>query len=442
MITVNGKYTSANIMIDSVEESCMSQIVSFTNHPAFTNPIVIQTDCHAGRGSCIGFTMKMTDKLIPAVIGVDIGCGLLSYNVGPNLTMSLSDLDKRIRERIPFGCEVNEKSVLDMKDDFPWKAVNRVLQRFSQEYQEKFRIPFDASPMDMDWFIKRCKAIGGDLRRMINSLCSLGGGNHFFEVGLSDTSDYWLTVHSGSRNFGKRICDYWQDSAIKKVKNQDREVRKEALQSIKARYKGKELYDKIKEFKSSDINLDAFPCANDQRWLEGIDAVGYLRDMLFSQIYASINREYICRTIIGMLKLIPIDSIETVHNYIDFNDLIIRKGAITSYERERFLLPFNMRDGILICEGKSNPDWNFSAPHGAGRMMSRSQAKKNLSLDSFKDQMKDIYSTSVEYSTLDEAPDAYKDSKIIEAAIEPTAKIINRIKPVLNMKDCVGIEND
>ena len=143
-----------------------------------------------------------------------------------------------------------------------------------------------------------------------------------------------------------------------------------------------------------------------------------------------------------MLKLIPIDSIETVHNYIDFNDLIIRKGSITSYEKERFLLPFNMRDGILICEGKSNPDWNFSAPHGAGRMMSRSQAKKNLSLDSFKDQMKDIYSTSVEYSTLDEAPDAYKDSKIIEAAIEPTAKIINRIKPVLNMKDCVGIEND
>jgi len=169
-------------------------------------------------------------------------------------------------------------------------------------------------------------------------------------------------------------------------------------------------------------------------WLEGSDATGYLFDMIFSQMYAQVNREYMVRIIEKIIGIERIDEIETVHNFIDFNDFIIRKGAIRSYKGERMIIPFNMRDGILICEGKSNNEWNCSAPHGSGRLMSRSQANKSLDVEEFKSQMRGIYSTSVNRSTLDEAPGAYKDSKIIENTIGPTATIIDKVKPVLNMK--------
>lgn len=176
-------------------------------------------------------------------------------------------------------------------------------------------------------------------------------------------------------------------------------------------------------------------------WLGGSDVASYLFDMIFSQVYAEVNRKYIGEIICEILGAAPVDSIETVHNYIDFRDFIIRKGAVRSYVGERMIIPFNMRDGILICEGKSNFEWNYSAPHGAGRAMSRGQAKREIDLEEFKNQMTGIYSTSVGTGTLDEAPDAYKSSEVIEKAIEPTAKVIGRIKPVHNMKDTEGAED-
>lgn len=435
MYELTGKYTKALITLDSLEEECISQIVSFINHPAFTNPVAIMVDAHAGKGSCVGFTMPMGEKIIPNIIGVDIGCAMLSVNIGPELCMELSQLDHKIRQRIPFGFEFNEKPVLDMKKDFPWRKACSDAQKFALAYQQKFGTGIDLPIYNMDWFMKKCVTIGCNLARAIKSICSLGGGNHMCELGVSQSGDHWITVHSGSRNFGKCICEYWQNKAIKKVQKQSKEDRQQAIKDLKAAYTGKELYDRIKAFKAPESPVSASDgYSEDLRWLEGEEAQGYLFDMLFAQIYAEENRKRMMSTILSILNVEAKDTIETVHNFIDFRDFIIRKGAVRSYIGERYILPLNMRDGILICEGKSQSSWNCSGPHGAGRALSRRKAKEHIDLETFKEQMKGIYSTSVCQGTLDEAPDAYKDSKLIEEAIGPTAIIIDRIKPILNMK--------
>jgi tRNA-splicing ligase RtcB (3'-phosphate/5'-hydroxy nucleic acid ligase) len=437
MFEIHGKYTKAKVMIDNVEESCISQIHEFLNHPAFTNQISIMPDTHAGKGSVIGFTMPITDKIIPNVVGVDIGCGMNSSNLGQSLSLSLIELDHKIRQQIPFGFDTNEKSVINMEKEFPWKQVNITAQKFALAYQEKFGQKMILPHYDFQWFEEKCKIIGCNLGRAIKSLCSIGGGNHFVEIGLSLENDHWLTIHTGSRNFGKCICEYWQNIAIKKLKNDDKDNQKAVIENLKKRLKGKELFDAIKTIKEikqkSTINFSDELC-----YLENADAHQYLFDMIFAQVYASTNRQLIAQKIQTILKATVYDSIETIHNFIDFEDFIIRKGAIRSYKNERMIIPFNMRDGILVCEGKSNSEWNFSAPHGAGRLMSRAQAKKQINLETFKSQMSSIFSTSVNQSTLDEAPDAYKNPKIIEEAIEPTATIINRIIPIHNMKDSSG----
>jgi len=250
---------------------------------------------------------------------------------------------------------------------------------------------------------------------------------------LDDNKNYWITIHTGSRNFGKCVCDYWQDRASSLFKKDKKDVLKDRIIEIRKQYTGMDIKVKIKEARA-ELIMDGVQ-KSDLDFLEGENAVSYLYDMIFAQKYAEVNRELIAKTILDILGVPAIDRIETVHNFIDFRDFIIRKGAIRSYIGERITIPFNMRDGILVCEGKSNPEWNYSAPHGAGRLMSRSKAKKVLNMDIFKSQMEGIYSTSVCNNTLDEAPDAYKDSKVIEQAIEPTAKILFKIKPILNMKD-------
>lgn len=438
MYEITGKYTKALITLDSLEDECIAQVISFINHPAFTNPVAIMVDAHAGKGSCVGFTMPMGDKIIPNIIGVDIGCAMLSVNIGSRLDMALSLLDHKIRQRIPFGFNFNERPVLDMKKDFPWRRACSEAQKFALAYQEKFRAGINLPVYDMGWFTKKCADIGCDLGRAIKSIASLGGGNHMCEVGISQNGDHWITVHSGSRNFGKCICEYWQDRAIKKVKKQSKEDRQQVIKDLKATYTGKELYDRIKALKMTPENpvapVSNVVCSDDLRWLEGEEAQGYLFDMLFAQIYAEENRKQMMNIILNILNIEAKDTIETVHNFIDFRDFIIRKGAVRSYVGERYILPLNMRDGILICEGKSFPPFNYSGPHGAGRVLSRRKAKESINLEIFKEQMKDIYSTSVCAGTLDEAPDAYKDSKVIEEAIQPTATVIDRIKPILNMK--------
>jgi RNA-splicing ligase RtcB len=434
MFDLKGKYTTAKITIDYVEAMGMAQIIAFINHPAFTNPVAIMPDTHAGKGSVVGFTMPLGDKVIPNVIGVDIGCGMKSMDIGSGLNIDLVHLNHKIRQQVPFGFATHDKPILDMKKDFPWRLACSEAQKFALAYQDEFGTGITLPHYDFDWFTRKCAAIGCDLGRAIKSIGTLGGGNHFIEVGTDQNGQVWITIHTGSRNFGKCICEYWQDKAIKKVKKQTKEDTKNAVKELKATYTGKELYDRIKALKNLPDPVPDFGCADELRWLEGEDAQSYLFDMVFAQIYAEVNRHYIASTIRGILDVPFMPSIDTVHNFIDFKDFIIRKGAIRSYVGERMIIPFNMRDGILICEGLSNPEWNYSAPHGAGRVLSRGQAKKHIALDTFKEQMKDVYSTSVCAGTLDEAPDAYKDAKFIEEAIAPTAKIIGRIKPILNMK--------
>jgi RNA-splicing ligase RtcB len=438
MFEIKGKYTTAKVMIDDVEESCVAQIHSFVNHPSFTNPVAIMPDCHYGKGAVIGFSMLMTEQIIPNIIGVDIGCSMLSFNIGKVLPMSLEKLDRDIRDRVPFGQEVHEKPIINMKDQFPWREVNGLAQKFAVAYQDRFASKVQLPRFDFNWFEEKCNTIGGRFGRIINSIGTLGGGNHMVECGLDINENYWVTIHTGSRNFGKCICEYWQGLAEKRFRHDNKDEIRKAINILKSEHKGNnyEIKGKIQEIKKEfesrtpKIGIDS----KGLEWLEGNDIQGYLFDMIFAQIYAKTNREYIKKTIIDVLGVKEIDFIETVHNYIDFNDFIVRKGAVRSYIGERLILPFNMRDGILICEGKSNPEWNYSSPHGAGRAMSRGQAKKNINMETFKEQMVGIYSTSVGLGTLDEAPDAYKNCSVIEQAIEPTAKIINRIKPVLNMK--------
>jgi RNA-splicing ligase RtcB len=435
MFTINGKNTTAKVMIDNVEPTCVSQITHFTNHPAFTNPVSIMPDCHYGNGTCVGFTMEMTDKIIPNVVGVDIGCGIKSINIGKNLDISLEMLDHKIRKTIPFGIDIHNRSIINMERNFPWKNANNQAVKFAMAYFNKFSINLELPQYNIDWFQKKSKKIGGDLKRMINSIGTLGGGNHFLEVGISNDNSYWITIHSGSRNFGKKICEYWQNRAKKIIFEGKKFALQEQIKEIKETYKEKPrlIKEKIKEAKEA-LNLNNNINMKGCEWLEGNDATGYLFDMIFSQLYAQINREYMARVIEKIIGIDRIDEIETVHNFIDFHDFIIRKGAVRSYKDERMVIPFNMRDGLLICEGKSNEEWNYSAPHGAGRVMSRSQANKSLNFEEFKNQMRGIYSTSVNKNTIDEAPGAYKDSKIIENSIKPTANIIDKIKPVLNMK--------
>jgi len=439
MFDINGKFTNARIMIDDVEEACVAQITKMVNHPAFVNPVAIMPDTHAGKGSVIGFTMPMGEKVIPNVVGVDIGCGMLSLNVGKELPIDLEHLDHKIRQRVPFGFEVHEKAAFHMKEDFPWRTANTMAEKFATEYRKKFGedIHQYRPSFDIDWFMKKCGDIGADLRRTINSMGTLGGGNHFIEVGTDGEGNYWITIHTGSRNFGKCVCDYWQNIASKVIKHKKKDLMNEAMLEIRQKYTGMEIKRQIR-LKREELGLND-KVSVELQYLEGEHAAGYLFDMVFAQQYAKSNRQCIATTILDILGIIgnslyP-DAIETVHNFIDFRDFTVRKGAIRAYTGERMIIPFNMRDGILFCEGKSNPEWNYSAPHGAGRLMSRAQAKKNIDLKTFESQMEGIYSTSVESGTLDEAPDAYKDAKVIEKAIEPTAKILFKVKPIMNMKD-------
>ncbi len=433
MINLKGKYSEADVMIDTVEDQCVSQINTFLNHSAFTNKVVIMPDTHAGKGSVIGFTMKMTEKIIPNVIGVDIGCGMHSINIGKTLPLSLEKLDNKIRQQIPFGANVHDNAMMHLKNEFPWKAASVKAEKFAMQYREITGSKIDIPYFSEDWFLNKCKTLGGNVRRFINSMGTLGGGNHFIETGISDSGEFWITVHSGSRNFGKRVCEYWQGKAAKRLKKIQKDDIQEKIKGLRDNYSGEDIENQIDLLRESyglnNVNNSGL------EWLEGDMASEYLMDMIFAQTYAETNRKIMIEIISRILKVDPEDAIETIHNFIDFDDFIIRKGAIRSYENERMIIPFNMRDGLLICEGKSNESWNYSAPHGAGRVMSRTKAKKELDVERFRKQMEGIYSTSVGNSTLDECPDTYKSSTMIEEAIKDTAKIITKVKPVHNMKD-------
>ncbi len=374
MITKKGKYNTANIMIDSIDDATDKQIQDFLNHPAFANSyIAIMPDTHAGKGAVIGFTMKMNDYLIPNVIGVDIGCGMLSAKFDLS-NIDLKKFDLFIKENIPSGFHIHTDN----------RHFNQTLSR------------------DLVDIYDVCHKIGIDENKVIKSIGTLGGGNHFIEAGIDSKGFIWVTIHSGSRNFGLRVANYHQNKA------------KEILKQYFSPYVGTGL----------EFLVVGTPEYND-----------YLSDLKIAQQYAALNRWYILREIINFFGNEPIKQISSVHNFID-EDNIIRKGATPAHEGEDVIIPFNMRDGIAICKGKGNPKYNYSAPHGAGRILSRVKAKEQLSVENFKKQMSDagVYTSTATAETLDEAPDAYKDMNVILENIKETVDVVEMVKPIYNFK--------
>jgi tRNA-splicing ligase RtcB len=379
MVILQGEYNFAKIMLDEadLDLGVRDQIMSFLNHPAFkgTN-IVIMPDCHVGTGAVIGFTMSINNYIIVSVIGVDIGCGVVAYKMNiKGKDIDRDNFDRLVLERVPLG----------------FKKRNKVMDKYVQ-------------PIYLDTANK----IGMEEITMTHSIGTLGGGNHFIEIDVDENDNAWLLVHSGSRNFGKRIADYWQDIA-------------------------KKLCEKF--FVKVPKGLEFLPM--------DLGGKEYLTHMMIAQQYAIANRLAILEAILGEdFKPVPNDNfISSVHNYISSEDGIIRKGAISAQEGEKCIIPFNMKDGVAICTGKGNKKWNFSAPHGAGRMFSRSDMRRKLAAGEInvkqsQQDMEDagIFTTTLDKSTIDEHWLAYKDKDMIIRQIAETVKIDFFMKPIWNIK--------
>jgi RNA-splicing ligase RtcB len=379
--------------------------------------------------------MPLGNKLIPNVIGVDCSCGVISTNIGNHLPLSLSDIDIAIRSVIPMGNLIHDTQPNKyFEKNYPWKKATEALQKFLIKYNTKFNTNYQPIEYTYNWFVAKCKQIG--IRQNAElGIGTMGGGNHLWEMGKDSKGNYWITIHSGSRNFGKCICEYHQNIAKSIL-----ETKRKVLLNAKIEELRKDpaidrstIAKEIENFKKElGINYDTK--AGGLEYLEGRDAINYLIDMIFTQFYAEMNRNRMMELSLDVIGLKKIDEIHINHNYIG-EDLIIRKGAIRSYIGERMVIPLNMADGVLIVEGKSNPEYNYSCNHGSGRRMSRGFANRNVDMEDFKRSMKGIFSTSVCKETLDEAPQAYKKSSVIIEAIEPTATILDIVKPVLNIKD-------
>lgn len=429
MLEFKGKYAEAVVMIDEIDPETLSQIYEFLRDPSFASPIRIMPDCHKGEGAVIGFTMPLptNGRVIPSIVGVDQSCGMLCIFLNRPILLSRKEADIIIRAALPMGKSVHQTPIISMAN-FAWKELNRNAAVFTKSYNERFGTNYGSPTYSPDWFFAFCRRIGIDSGYAGCSIGTLGGGNHFIEFGTAEDGRSCVTIHSGSRNLGKRAADYWTDKALGRTKEDVSARRAAAVKEIKRRFPKSEWQARLAEAnKTPEIKREGLA------YLEGHASFNYLVDALFCNQYARENRYAIYSILDDVLDLQAVNMIETVHNYIDHRDLIIRKGAVSAQKGEIFILPFNMEDGILICEGKGNPEWNCSAPHGAGRLLSRSEAKKRLNSSAAEAAMKekDIYISAL---PLDEAKAAYKNPEIIEKAIEPTATILHRIRPRFVLK--------
>lgn len=388
---INNKGIETLIFAETFEYEAYDQIKKLVNFEAYENAKVrIMPDAHAGKGCTVGTTMTITDKVTPNLVGVDIGCGMLTVKLKNN-EIDFAKLDRIIKTKVPSGFNVHKKS---MKK-------------------------FDFSNLKCQKHV--------DLERAMLSIGSLGGGNHFLEVAKNETTnELYLIIHTGSRKLGGDVCKHYQDKAFQNA-NEMSKVVKNTIDKLKAEGREKEIANEIKNIKKPTADKDL-------AYLSGYDFKDYMNDMSIVQKFATLNRETIAEIIIKEMNWQESDRFETIHNYIDFKRMILRKGAVSAEKNEMLLIPINMRDGSLLCIGKGNEDWNYSAPHGAGRLMSRSKAKEIINMDDFKESMKNVYTTSVVKETLDEAPQAYKSIDEIKSAIVDTCEIIGIIKPLYNYK--------
>lgn len=548
MIELNGKYNSAKVFTDNIDNETISQVIQLLNQPFVSdNKIRIMPDCHAGSGCVIGTTMTLTDKVVPNLVGVDIGCftgdtevwcsggfykpikelaeknekfmtdawdekqhHFVSAVANAFKTRTNAELVQVTYKKESFNNQESEVSIRctpDHKfltcyenshkpyycnDTFVWKeakdlregtrlwAENLVVSVVKVEKLEEtedvyclnvpeyhnfsikygvivhncgmLAIKLKEKSMDLsllDECIKQYIPSGFNIHERViaksnidkilapidkdkayKSLGTLGGGNHFIEVDKDKDNNLWLVIHTGSRHLGIEVCKHYQDLAWHTIKNRGIENKiKETVERLKAEGKLHEIENTIKI-----LRMQAGTIPKDLCYIEGDVFHRYINDMKYTQEHAKINRETIAKEILVHMDLHEIERFDTIHNYIDVENFILRKGSISAQKGERVIIPMNMRDGSLICIGKGNPDWNYSAPHGAGRIMSRSEAKENVNFDDFVKSMNGIYSTSVVESTIDESPMVYKPIEEIMKNIKDTVNIIDIIKPIYNFK--------
>lgn len=393
--------SNLKIFTENIEWEALNQIYTLIKQPAFENcKVRIMPDVHAGAGCVIGFTADLGDKVIPNIVGVDIGCGMLTVELG-KIDINFEQLDKAIRKRVPSGRNVHERE-----------------QVYFEEIEKLY-----------------CYLNLKGVQRIRNSIGTLGGGNHFIEVDADDSGNKYLIIHSGSRNLGKQVAEYYQSLAVETMQGKGRlnEMQEKLIAEYKATGRSKDIQKAIKELKQK-FNPNPLGIPKELCYLTGDDREEYLHDMRICQNFAVENRKRIAESILDEMGMISLSRFETIHNYIEFGSNMVRKGAISAKSGQRLLIPINMRDGCIIGVGKGNEDWNYSAPHGAGRIMSRSKAKENISIDEFEKSMEGIYTTSVCQSTIDESPMAYKPIGEIVNNISDTVEIEKIIKPVYNFK--------
>lgn len=396
MIELKGKYAEAKVFTDVVDQESISQVINLLNQPYVQGSRVrMMPDIHAGAGCTIGTTMTVTDKICPNLVGVDIGCGMETVRIRER-HIELQRLDKLIRQEIPSGFAIRTKP-----------------HRYSGQID-----------LESLYCAKHVK-----LDRAEKSIGTLGGGNHFIEANKDDDGNIYIVVHSGSRHLGLEVADYYQNAGYKALTTCSSGEIEEAVARLKAEGRQSEIQSTLKTMKSRHSGIPK-PLA----YVEGELLEQYLHDMKIAQELAMLNRKAMIDVIVKGLGVHVVEQFTTVHNYIDIENKILRKGAVSAQAGEKLLIPINMRDGSLICVGKGNEDWNCSAPHGAGRLMSRSAAKESFTVSEFKKQMEGIYTTSVGRSTLDECPMAYKRLEDIVDNIAPTVEIQAVIKPIYNFK--------
>ena len=407
MFTVSGKYNTAKVMTNAgIDDATMSQIIEMCNLESLAGEnLAIMPDCHAGAGCTIGTTMTISNAVIPNFVGVDIGCGVLAAHLKLDKHPDFSKLDSVIRKRVPSGFEVHSRSSI--------LAIRR-----------------DQTELDK----LHCKD-HVDLDRAALSLGTLGGGNHFIEIDEAADGTKYLIIHSGSRNLGKQVAEFYQQLAV----NLDRgygeylEKRDEIIRTYKEQGRRKEIQQALEKLHwqvyESETNMPEDLCFLSGKYLDD-----YLYDVEICQAFAKRSREKMAEIILERTGMLGREAFHTIHNYIDIKEMILRKGAIAAHKGEKVLIPINMRDGSVLAIGKGNAEWNFSAPHGAGRLMSRTKAKTELNMNEYKNVMQGIYTTSINENTLDEAPMAYKRLDDIIDVIGESVDVIDVMKPIYNFK--------
>ena len=397
MFEIEGTYATAKCFATQVEDSAIEQIRTMCDTP-FTEgcSVRIMPDVHAGKGCTIGTTMTIRDKVVPNVVGVDIGCGMYTVDLGKD-ELDLAQFDEACHA-VPSGFKV-------------WDGRRK---------------RYDLTQLACFRELK-------DTVRIERSIGTLGGGNHFIEVDRAADGTNYLVIHSGSRNLGTQVASFYQSLAVDMHSGMREyyEERDRIIAQMKAEGRRKEIQGVLRKLKKERRGTDV---PADLCWLEGSQLDDYLHDVALCQEYARLSRETMAEVIAEMTGLEMGESFHTIHNYIDTDELILRKGAIAAHKGELVLIPLNMRDGSVLARGRGNEDWNFSAPHGAGRVLSRTAAKAELSLEDYRRQMQGVYTTCVTESTLDEAPGAYKSREDIIGPIADSVDIVDELKPIYNFK--------